>query len=529
MSGRPPTLQPLLLLLAGCALVPPVLAQGTIQSTLIQAGLDEPLFVAAPPGDTHRIFIVEHAGAVRIVKDDVLLPAPFLDLDPIVGGGSGSDERGLLGLAFHPDYANNGKFYVDYIDLGGDAVLREYLVSGDPDLADPSSFTTIFGPYEDPQSNHNGGCLQFGPDGRLYFSLGDGGNANDTGAGHDPVSGNAQSMSTYFGKILRLDVDNPPTYVPAGNPFPESAIPLAWTLGWRNPWRFGIDRLTGDMYVGDVGQGAVEEISFQSGASQGGENYGWRCMEGSTCTALAGCACNGPGIELPIHEYTHAGACAIIGGYPYRGPGIPAFQGHYIFADYCAGRFWTFTYGGGSVSNFVERTAELDPPGTLAIQNPVSFGEDANGEIYICDAAGGEVYRIDIVCPPPVNYCVGAPNSTGGGSTMAASGTGAIPDNDLQLFAFGNPPNVSGLFYYGQGTATAPVYNGFRCIGSAFRRLPVIQTDVNGDAQWNFDVHAPPGVITAGTTWNFQFFYRDPGVGAGANYSDGLSVLFCAR
>jgi len=516
-------------LLAG-VLAPAGLAQIQIQSTLVQAGLTEPLYVCSPPGDTHRLFVVEHRGVIRIIKDGVLLGTPFLNLDPIITGGTGSNEQGMLGLAFHPDYANNGKFYVDYIDLGSDAVLREYVVSGNPDVADASSFTTLFGPYSDPQSNHNGGCLQFGPDGMLYFGLGDGGNANDSGSGHTEPTGNAQSMSTYFGKMLRLDVGNPPTYEPAGNPFPGSAIPLTWTLGWRNPWRFSFDRLTGDMYVGDVGQNAREEISFQSGTSTGGENYGWRCMEGTLCTGLTGCTCNSPSLKLPIREYDNSSvAWSIIGGYVYRGSAIPALQGHYIHADYGTSRIWSFTYSGGVVSNFADRTTQLDPPGALAITRPTSFGEDADGEVYICDFVGGEIYRIDPVCPTPTTYCVGATNSTGSGAFMGFNGSGSIADNDLQLLCFGTPPNKFGLFYYGQGTAMAPAYNGFRCIANTFHRLPTLQTDINGDASFNFDVTAPPAVVTVGSTWNFQFFYRDPGVGAGANYSDALSVTFCAQ
>jgi glucose/arabinose dehydrogenase len=517
-------------LLVAAALAPRAFGQVTLRSTLVQGGFTEPLYVASPPGDTHRLFVVEHAGVIKILKDGALLPTAFLNIDPIVSGGSGSDERGLLGLAFHPDYANNRRFYVDYTDLNGAEVLREYLAdAGNPDVADPASFTTVFGPYSDPQSNHNGGCLQFGPDGKLYYSLGDGGSANDTGAGHNPATGNAQSMGTYFGKILRFDVDNPPTYIPAGNPFPASSIPLAWAIGLRNPWRLSFDRQTGDMYIGDVGQGSIEEIDFQPASSTGGENYGWRCMEGTDCTGLTGCTCNAANLKLPIQQYTHAEGCAITGGYMYRGSGVIGFQGNYIYADYCNGRIWSFAYDGSTVSNFTDRTAELHPGGGLSINTPTSFGEDANGELYICDFGGGEVYRIDGVCPAPTNYCVGAVNSTGGGSMMAFSGSASMDLNNLQLVAVGNPANVNGSFVYGQGIAQVPVYNGFRCFASNLHRLPTVQTNAFGDAEWNFDVNAPPAVITPGSTWNFQFFYRDTGVGTGANTSDGLSVLFCAH
>jgi hypothetical protein len=401
-------------------------------------------------------------------------------------------------------------------------------VTSNPDVADPASFTTLFGPYVDPQSNHNGGCLQFGPDGMLYYSLGDGGNANDMGPGHDPTMGNAQSMNTYFGKMLRFDVNNPPTYVPANNPFTSSAVPLVWHLGLRNPWRFSFDRQTGDIYIGDVGQGAQEEIDFQP-AGAGGLNYGWRCMEGTGCTGFTGCTCSAPSLTMPIQTYTHALGCAVMGGYMYRGTAIPGFQGNYIYADYCSGKIWSFAYNGTTVSNFTDRTAQLAPGGGHSINSPTSFGEDANGEVYICDFAGGEIYRIDPVCPTPTTYCIGAVNSTGGNTNMGFTGGGSMSANNLQLLAFGSPPNVNGQFVYGQGTALVPVYNGFRCFASNLHRLPIVQTNQFGDSQWNFDVNAPPAVITPGSTWNFQFFYRDPGNGTGANTSNALSVTFCAH
>jgi glucose/arabinose dehydrogenase len=500
----------------------------TLRSTLVQGGFTQPLYLTSPPGDTHRLFVVEHAGIIKIIKDGALLPTPFMNIDAIVGGGQAtSDERGLLGLAFHPQYASNGRFYVAYTDNSNAEVMREYHVSGNPDIADTATFTTLFGPYPDPQSNHNGSCLQFGADGMLYYSLGDGGNANDMGSGHDPSTGNAQSMNTYFGKMLRLDPDNAPTYVPAGNPFPASSIPLAWAIGLRNPWRFSFDRLTGDMYIADVGQGAWEEIDFQPAASTGGENYGWRCMEGNHCTGFTGCTCNAPNLKIPIQEYSHSSGCSITGGFMYRGAAIPAFQGQYIYADYCSGQIWSFAYNGTTVSNFVNRTAQLDPAGALSINSVTSFGQDANGELYICDFGGGEIYRIDTICPDPTIYCTAAPNSAGPGAFMAVSGTGSFASNDLHLFTSGCPSTVFGFYFYGTAQANVPTYNGFRCVGGTIKRLPTVQTSQFGDADWTFDVHAPPAVVQPGSTWYFQLFYRDPGVGTGLNYSDAVTVPFC--
>lgn len=504
-------------------------AQGqTLRSTLIQAGFTQPLFLTSPPGDTHRLFVVEHAGIIKIIKDGALLGTPFMNIDAIVGGGqASSDERGLLGLAFHPSFASNRKFYVCYTDLGGSSMLREYLAdSGNPDIADTASFTTILGPISQPQSNHNGGCIQFGPDGKIYMSLGDGGAANDSGSGHDAVLGNGQSLATYLGKLLRIDVDNPPTYVAAGNPFPGGGFPHIWSYGWRNPWRFSFDRLTGDMYVADVGQGAREEIDFEPVSSAGGKNYGWKCMEGAICSGLGGCVCGDPTLVPPIQDYTHGLGCSITGGYVYRGAGIPGFQGNYIYADYCSGRIWSFSYN-GTVQNFTVRTSQLDPPGALAINSVTSFGQDANGELYICDFGGGEIYRIDGECPTPTTYCTAAPNSAGPGALMSFAGDGSIGQNDLVLFTSGAPTTVYAFYFYGTATANAPAYNGIRCVGGTIKRLPVVHTNDFGDADYAFDATAPSAGVTPGSTWHFQLFYRDPGVGSGLNYSNGLTVPFC--
>jgi glucose/arabinose dehydrogenase len=460
-----------------------------LQSTLVQSGLTEPLYVCSPPGDTHRLFVCEHAGKIKIIKDGVLLGTNFIDLDPIIAGGSGSDERGLLGLAFHPDYANNGKFYVDYSDLNSATVIRQYTVSANPDVADTASFVTIFGPYADPQSNHNGGCLQFGPDGKLYVGLGDGGNANDS-TGHDPTTA-TPSRCRPTGEDAPFDVENPPTYVPAGNPFPSSAIPLAWAIGLRNPWRFSFDRQTGDIYIADVGQGAVEEIDFQPASSTGGENYGWRCMEGTSCTGFTGCTCNAANLKLPIQTYTHAQGCSITGGYMYRGSAIVGFQGNYIYADYCNGTIWSFAFDGTTVSNFVDRTAQLDPSGTLAINAPTSFGEDASGEIYICDFGGGEIYRIDGECPPRRTTAPSTANSSGVPSVMGFAGNGSMTNNNLTLTSFGNPGTVFRALLLRAGSVRSR--RSTASAASEQHPPPVDDSDERlRRRRVPFDVHAPP-------------------------------------
>ena len=299
-------------LICSLSLAPAASAQTPLETLRVASGLARPVYVTAPPGDFARLFIVEQTGKIKILDlgSGTVFVDPFLDL-----GGSGLNkaytgpqlgERGLLGLAFHPDYANNGQLYVNYTEkANSDTVVEQYTVSANPNRADPASGVTIFGPYFQPQSNHNGGCIQFGPDGMLYIGMGDGGASNDQGSGH-VAGGNAQAGTTLLGKLLRLDVDIPAPHVSPSNPFVGDPTMLdeVWSLGWRNPWRFSFDRATGDLYAGDVGQNAREEISYQA-AGLGGLNYGWRCMEGGNCTGLSGCTCNAPGLELPIQDYGH--------------------------------------------------------------------------------------------------------------------------------------------------------------------------------------------------------------------------------
>ena len=499
-----------------------------LKSTLVAAGFARPVAMTSPPGDTQRLFVVEqHSGMIKIIKNGVVLATPFLD----VNGNTTGNEQGVLGLAFHPDYANNGFFYVSGTFTGGGAAgrseVRRYTVSaGDPDVADVN-FTLIFTENQ-PQSNHNGGGIAFGPDGKLWLGLGDGGSANDTGTGH-VAGGNAQSLTTRLGKMIRMNDDGTD---PGNNPWSadgDGVDDLIWSYGLRNPWRWSFDRLTGDLYIADVGQNAWEELNFTPSTSVGGENYGWRCMEGLACTGLTGCTCNAPSLQLPVHVYGHGGGnCSVTGGYAYRGAAIPSLQGTYFFADYCSSQIWSFQYN-GSVQNLVNRTAELDPPGILAINNVTSFAEDVNGEVYILDQSGGEVYRIDQVCPTPTTYCVAALNSTGLGATMGWTGTGQIATNNLTFTTSGAPANVNGLYFFGDGQTQVPMANGFRCIASNLVRLPVVQTNFLGDAFFAFDFNQPYAASwVPGATKNVQFWYRDvAGGGALSNVSDGLSVIVC--
>ncbi|MCA9292291.1 MAG: PQQ-dependent sugar dehydrogenase [Phycisphaerales bacterium] len=389
-------------MVALCALAGATEGATALTAERIVFGMSRPVLVTHAPGDTSRIFVVEQRsgtiGRIRIIElgTDTLLPTPFLEISPVATGS----EQGLLGLAFDPDYDTNGYFYVNYTDSSWNTRIVRYQVSaGDPNVANAASATPVLS-ITQPDSNHNGGWLAFGPDGYLYIAQGDG------GSGFDPWGsfGNGQNTNVLLGKLLRIDPsgddfpgDATRNYaIPPDNPFVGvSGADEIWAYGLRNPWRNSFDRETGDLYIADVGQNVIEEIDFQPASSTGGENYGWRCMEGLDCTTLSGCTCNAPTLELPFQTYTHGGApfrCSITGGYVYRGCAIPDLRGTYFYADYCSNQIWSLRYDGMTVTEFMDRSAELDTP-AFTINSITSFGEDAFGEMYICDL-GGEIYRI---------------------------------------------------------------------------------------------------------------------------------------
>ncbi|MDQ7014651.1 MAG: PQQ-dependent sugar dehydrogenase [Planctomycetota bacterium] len=382
----------------------PVHAQDTLTTERVTTGLSRPLYLTHA-GDTGRAFVVQQRGLIRILDlaTDTILPDPFIDLASRVS--QSGNERGLLGLAFHPDYDSTGLFYVNYTDrTNGRTIIAQFSVSAaDPNVADPDSFVQVL-TFSQPFSNHNGGWIGFGPDGFLYIATGDGGSANDPG-------NRAQTTTNMLlGKMLRVDVDGDDfpgddtrNYaIPASNPFVGvTGDDEIWAYGLRNPWRNSFDRGTGDLYIADVGQGQWEEINVQPADSFGGENYGWRCMEGAHCTGLSGCTCFDSDLVLPIHEYSHAFGCSITGGYVYQGAMIPHLRGNYFFADVCSNLIWSLRYDGSSVSDFTDRTSELTPD-VGSINSISSFGEDANGELYFCDL-GGELYRLLPRCRVDLN------------------------------------------------------------------------------------------------------------------------------
>jgi glucose/arabinose dehydrogenase len=339
----------------------------------VASGLAFPLYLTSPPGD-ERLFIVEKGGAIRVVKGGSLLPAPFLDL---TGQVATRAEQGLLGLAFPPDYASTGRFFVHYTDVAGDTRVSSFLVSADPDRADAGSETVLVA-AEQPGPAHNGGQIAFGPDGFLYIGLGDGGSLD----GDD--RGRGQSLNDLFGSILRIDVAQGDAYsVPPDNPFvgTAGARPEVWSYGLRNPWRFSFDRSTGDLYIGDVGEKAWEEINRATAAEGAGRgvNYGWSVMEGPDC--VGGGSCDRTGLTLPVVAYDHDEGCAVTAGYVYRGSAIPGLQGQYLFADFCQGQVRSFA-ADGSPTDLTEWPS-LEPGGLIP-----SFGEDASGELYVLSSDG---------------------------------------------------------------------------------------------------------------------------------------------
>ncbi len=517
------------LALASVATQAPAQAQAIV-TTRIMNGLSAPVFACSPPGDMDRLFVVQRGGQIRIIDDlygnPTRLSTPFLTVSGVVSG----NERGLLGMAFHPDYATNGRFFVNFTASGsGATTIREYVVSsGDPNVADPTPIQTLL-TIAQPWSNHNGGCIQFGPDGMLYIGMGDG------GSGGDP-NDYAQNPTVLLGKMLRMDVDLPSPHIPPSNPFytNSTSLPgLIWATGLRNPWRFCFDSTNGDMYIGDVGQNAWEEIDFQPGTSTGGENYGWRCMEGNHCYGSSpNCSCNSAALVDPIQEYSHSSGCSITGGVIYRGSKIPALNGTYFYADYCTSRIWSFRYDGANLTEYTDRTSEL-APSSGSISSISSFAEDGRGEMYIMEVGGGELYRIEPDCDTAA-YCSANPNSTGQIGVLYSIASLSITDNNFVLMAANLPVNQFTYFLAGTASGFIPNpggSNGNFCLGGSGARFStqIGLTDFIGTYTRTLDLTQfptnPTSAVQAGETWYFQAWHREDG--GQSNFTTGLSALFC--
>jgi glucose/arabinose dehydrogenase len=342
-------------------------------------GLQSPLFAGHAGDGSGRLFVLEQPGRIRVIRDGRLLEEPYLDLSRRIASGG---ERGLLGLAFSPAFATDGRLYVNYTDRDGNTVVSE-IVAPDPaaDRADPASERVLL-VIDQPYPNHNGGALAMGADGLLWIATGDG------GSGGDPL-GAGQRLDTLLGKLLRIDprpAGGAPYGIPADNPFVGRSDARAeiWAYGLRNPWRFSFDRQTGDLWVADVGQNAFEEVNRWPAGSPAGPNFGWNTMEASACFDPAE-GCSTEGLVLPVDEYGHDLGCSVTGGYVYRGEAIPGLAGTYLFADFCSGTIWG-----------LDAAADA-PAARVLLESGVSvasFGEDEAGELYVVDLAGGRVLRV---------------------------------------------------------------------------------------------------------------------------------------
>ena len=346
------------------------------RAEVVVTGLDAPVYVTAAPGDPSRLYVVEKPGRIRVVRDGELVAQPFLDITASTSSGG---ERGLLGLAFDPDFATNRFLFVNHTNLDGDTRILRYTASS-ADQADVASVQVVL-EVGQPYSNHNGGHLAFGPDGMLYIGLGDG------GSGGDP-EGNGQNRATLLGSMLRIDVSSIPYTVPADNPFVGAAgvAPEIFAYGLRNPWRYSFDGATGELWIGDVGQNQLEEISWATLAVARGGNFGWAIREGTACYRTD--PCESAGLIGPLHEYDHAEGCSVTGGYVYRGQAFPSLIGRYFYADFCDGWVRSFRRDGDVAIDHYDHSADL---GTIA--RIASFGEDLDGELYIVSLAGS-VYRV---------------------------------------------------------------------------------------------------------------------------------------
>ena len=374
----------------------------SLSSELVSDGFKKPVFVISYPTDASILYVVEQAGKIIVLDSGQKKREPFFNINKrVVNPFRPGDERGLLGFAFHPDYENNKKFYINYIDNDGHTIVSEFIAQSKY-KADHNSERVLL-KLEQPYGNHNGGHIEFGKDGYLYIAIGDG------GAAGDPLD-SGQDLTSLFGKVIRIDINGSPYSIPKSNPFYgiKNAREEIWAWGLRNVWRFSFDKKTGDIYYGDVGQNKWEEVNFEPASSSGGNNYGWRQMEASYCFEPKE-NCKRDGMVLPIIEYPNDAyhpafalgrknqlnveGCSVTGGYVYRGKKLKGFEGVYFFGDYCSGNIWSFKVKDGKAAEFKNRTDEINIADGEFTNYISSFGQDADGEIYIVDY-NGAVYKI---------------------------------------------------------------------------------------------------------------------------------------
>lgn len=547
-----------------------------LRSSVVASGFIRPLQVVAPPGDPDRLFVVEqHTGDIKIIDQGVVLPTPFLTVRNLAT----LNEQGLLGLVFHPDFVNNGIFFVNYTVTGGGNRIEKYTVSApalDTDVANPTGDVILS--YSNPFTAHNAGMLAFGDDGYLYIGTGDGGINIQIG---DPGD-RAQNVNEIHGKMLRIDVDGDDFpmdslrdyAIPPGQPA-FGGLPELYMIGLRNPWRYSFDRMNGDMWIGDVGQVTLEEINLSVGGV-GGQNWGWRCREGTGCYGgSAFCTCMGAGLTDPIYEFQWFEGSAVIGGYAYRGP-EPCFQGHYIFGASGAGRIWSLEPDGMGGVTATERTSELGIEGTLAL---TSFGEDNDGNLYICDFISGEVHKIQVICGDPglescngdggdqmgctdcpctnnadVGTLGGCLNSVGDSARLIGSGVPSLTADTLNFALVGAPPGAFCVLQSGANIAPAnmanpcfgidsgvqsTLFDGLRCVVQDTKRHGGRGADGNGRVGYASNGWGPPagpagGIagqagFVAGQVRHFQVTHREDAMLScmrGLNTSQSVTYTF---
>lgn len=496
-----------------------------LTTEIVATGLTSPVAVASAPGDSTRLFIVEqYTGRIELVKNGALMGTPFFQLQkPLLVGG----EQGLLGLVFDPAYSSNGYFYINYTaSPSGNTVIERYSVSPNPDIAIASNSKLILS-VPQPFANHNGGTMHFGPDGYLYIGMGDG------GSDADPQS-NGQNLNTLLGKMLRIDVNTPagiPYAIPPSNPFigVPGARPEIWAFGLRNPWKFSFDSLTGDLYIADVGLYDWEELNFQPAGSLGGQNYGWSCYEGNGHPA-PGHNCNPPNVTWPFYEYKHSmlPGCAIVGGQVYRGFKIPDLRGTYFFSEWCKSTIYSLRYQNGVISEFKNRTLELAPADPQYFIGPVSsHGVDADGEMYLVDYVGGEVFRI-IAASPVVqgvyNFGDGTPGCAGK-CTLVAESSPVVGNPHFNVRAAKGASVALGLLIVGDAISNTglDVFNlGFVLYFDIPNLTEVAGLDLfsgpNGNSTATIAIPNNPQIV--GSTWLLQgVWYWELGNCNGGSFS----------
>lgn len=521
-------MKPLPTLFALAALAPTSLSQ-TLTVERVASIPQNPTAIAAAPGVAHQLYVATKIGRVWVVRGNQVLGTPALDLRAQVRE---TGENGMLGLAFHPDFALQRKVYVLYSRVGGfgDTVVSEFTMApGTVDVIDPASERVILGPLAQTTDGHKAGDIAFGPDGLLYVAIGDG------DAGSAANSGIAQDLSSPLGKVLRIDVDAPAPHVPPSNPFVAvaGADPRIYVYGLRNPWRISVDAANGDLYIGDVGASTFEEVTRVT-PQQAGANLGWPCREGTQCRQNSACVCPSPTLLDPLLVMPHvqgSPVCAITGGMVLRGSDIPRLEGQFVFTDFCAPNVWMLQDPAGSPT-LVDLTPEFDAAHQTQVRFIAELGQGPSGELLLANHYSGELWRVR-ARPGFQVYCASTPNSTGAASTIGAGGSPSIAAANLTLLVDGLPPGAYGFFVASAGRAYVPGFAGTQgtlCLDLPIHRWSkrVVQADTQGRASLTSDLTdlpwgAVPGV---GETWNFQHWTRDLAPGPTSNLSNAVAVTF---